>query len=115
MDEIFWIRLEALVHHKEIKIDRPAGSTHPRYPARIYPLDYGFLVDTHSGDGEGIDIWVGSRRPAALDGIACALDELKGDLEIKLIWGCSDEEIEDIIQFHRMGSQYAVFLKNPGR
>jgi inorganic pyrophosphatase len=115
MNEIFWVRLVALINCKEIKIDRPAGSSHPRYSKRVYPLDYGFLADTRSGDGEGIDIWVGSRRPAALDGIVCAFDELKSDLEVKLVWGCSDEEIKEIIQFHRMGSQYAIFIKNPGR
>jgi inorganic pyrophosphatase len=113
MDETFWMHLETLVNQKEIKIDRPARSPHPRYPKCIYPLDYGFLVDTRSGDGEGIDVWMGSRTPPKLNGIVCALDELKGDLEIKLIWGCSEEEIEQIIQFHRIGSQHAILISNP--
>ena len=59
-NEGFWKALDELVNHSEIMIDRPQGTAHPRYPDFIYKLDYGYLKDTSSMDGGGIDVWVGS-------------------------------------------------------
>ncbi len=59
-NEDFWKALDELVNNSEIVIDRPRGSAHPRYPNFIYNVDYGYLKDTASMDGSGIDIWVGS-------------------------------------------------------
>ncbi len=44
---------------KEItcKIDRPLGSEHPN-GGLFYPINYGFVPDTVSGDGEEIDCYV---------------------------------------------------------
>ena len=40
-----------------ITIDRPLGSRHPQYQF-IYPLNYGFVPNTRSGDGEELDAYV---------------------------------------------------------
>ena len=40
-----------------IKIDRPFGSKHPKH-GFIYPLNYGFIPGTVSGDGEELDCYV---------------------------------------------------------
>ena len=56
----FWHQLDKLVESSNIIIDRRQGAAHPRYPNFIYPYDYGYLSDTSSGDGDGIDIWVGT-------------------------------------------------------
>ncbi len=56
----FWQTLDTLVTESNLIIDRPRGSAHPRYPEYSYPLDYGYLRGTRSGDGDGIDMWVGS-------------------------------------------------------
>lgn len=40
-----------------IKIDRPLGSKHPKWDFE-YPVNYGFVPDTKSGDGEEIDAYV---------------------------------------------------------
>lgn len=34
-----------------VKVDRPLGSKHPKH-GFIYPVNYGFVPDTISGDGE---------------------------------------------------------------
>ncbi len=49
-----------LIVTNSLVIDRPKGSSHPRYPHVIYPLDYGYLENTTSSDGDGIDVWLGS-------------------------------------------------------
>ena len=40
-----------------IKIDRPLGSRHPKWDF-IYPVNYGFVPDTISGDGEETDAYI---------------------------------------------------------
>lgn len=40
-----------------VKIDRPLGSKHPKYDF-IYPINYGYIPDTISGDGEELDCYV---------------------------------------------------------
>lgn len=59
-NEDFWNALDQLVNTSEIVIDRPKGSSHPKYPDFVYKLDYGYLKNTSSMDGAGIDVWVGS-------------------------------------------------------
>ena len=49
----FWQALDRLVAGREVVVDRPRGTSHPRYPEFAYPLDYGYLAGTRSGDGEG--------------------------------------------------------------
>ena len=46
--EDFWKALDELVNTSEIVIDRPKGSTHPRFPNFIYRVDYGYLKNTAS-------------------------------------------------------------------
>ena len=41
----------------EVKIDRPMGSKHPKY-GFIYPVNYGYVPNTISGDGEELDCYV---------------------------------------------------------
>ncbi len=41
----------------ELKIDRPMGSKHPKY-GFIYPVNYGYVPNTISGDGEELDCYV---------------------------------------------------------
>lgn len=56
----FWFTLDKLVDTSEIIIDRPKGTAHPKYPDFIYKVDYGYLKNTSSMDGDGIDVWVGT-------------------------------------------------------
>ena len=42
----------------EVKIDRPIGSNHPNYPDHIYLVNYGYVPNTISGDGEELDAYV---------------------------------------------------------
>lgn len=41
----------------EVKIDREFGSKHPKH-GFIYPLNYGYIPNTISGDGEELDCYV---------------------------------------------------------
>jgi inorganic pyrophosphatase len=100
MEESFWLRLDELIKSSEMVIDRPKGTRHPGYPDLIFPLDYGYLKGTTGGDGNGIDIWQGTAGHRKLTAIACTVDIKKKDTEIKLIIGCTDEEIGIIEKCH---------------
>ncbi len=41
----------------QVKIDRPLGSKHPKHGFE-YPVNYGFVPYTESGDGEELDVYV---------------------------------------------------------
>ena len=41
-----------------IKIDRPMGSAHSQYTDMIYPINYGYIPGTESGDGEETDVYL---------------------------------------------------------
>ena len=52
------------------KMDRPLGSKHPKH-GFVYELNYGFIPNTISGDGEEVDVYV--------LGIDYPLDEFEGE------------------------------------
>lgn len=41
----------------KVKIDRPLGSRHPKWDM-IYTINYGYVPNTISGDGEELDCYV---------------------------------------------------------
>jgi len=96
----FWQALDKLTAENELVIDRSAGSAHPRYPAFIYPLDYGYLRGTSSADGNGIDVWRGTDSVMRIDAIMIIVDLVKRDSEIKLLMGCTEGEIALVNQMH---------------
>lgn len=95
----FWKALDELVSNSQIVIDRPKGTAHPKYPDVIYRVDYGYLKDTASMDGAGIDVWVGSGEKK-VDAIMCTVDLLKRDSEIKILIGCTEEEKKIVYETH---------------
>ncbi len=104
----FWHTIELLLETSDIVIDRPAGSRHPRYPDLIYPLAYGYLAGTQAADGNGIDVWVGSQPQRHISAIVCAVDLEKRDAEMKVLLGCTPEEIATVTAFHNQGTQAAL-------
>lgn len=98
-DKDFWNALDELVSNSKIVIDRPKGTHHPKYPSFIYKVDYGYLQNTSSMDGTGIDVWVGSAEKK-IDAIICTVDLMKKDSEIKILIGCTEEEKAIIYETH---------------
>lgn len=106
MNKLFWQNLDQLVATSQIVVDRPQGSVHPRQPDVIYPLNYGYLAGTSAGDGDGIDVWLGSLPARTVTGIVCTADVYKRDAEIKLLLGCTVAEIaliEAFLNGHGLG------------
>jgi len=111
MEKAFWSRLDELVVTSKIQIDRPRGAAHPRYPSFFYPLDYGYLEDTRSPDGNGIDVWVGSLPDQKVTALICTVDMLKRDSEIKLLLGCTPQQAQEILGVHNTDFQSAMLIE----
>ena len=98
-------------------MDRPLGSRHPEYPDLIYPINYGFLPETVSGDGEPIDAYLlGISEPIReYDGIVITSVHRKNDLEDKLVVSdranrYSREKIETLLAFQERFFQSEIIL-----
>ena len=89
----------------QVKMDRPKGCKHPKFGYE-YPVNYGFVPFTRSGDGEELDAYV-LLEDKPLDeyvGRCIGIVHRTDDDDDKLIVvpdGCdlSDEEIEKAIAF----------------
>ena len=96
----FWHTMADLAASKPIVIDRPKGTAHPSFPEAIYPFSYGYVEGTLAADGGGIDVWIGSQGNHELSGILCTYDTRDRDAEIKLLLGCTNDDVQVIIGFH---------------
>ena len=89
----------------EVKIDRPFGSKHPKH-GFIYPVNYGYVPNTVSGDGEELDCYVlGVFEPIdSFKGKCIAVIRRINDNDDKLIIvpegkDYSNDAIEALIEF----------------
>ena len=99
-NKLFWNAVDTLVSTGNIVIDRPKGSAHPRFSDTVYEVDYGYIEDTESMDGGGIDVWRGSLPESEVNAVICIVDLMKRDSEIKLLVGCTEEEMNTVYEFH---------------
>lgn len=107
----YWERLRILVENNKICIDRKKGTAHPNYSNIIYPVDYGYIENTTSMDNGGIDIFIGTDEQTGIQGIVCTIDILKNDSEIKIIYNCTENEIEMINEFLESKYMSSMFIK----
>ena len=99
-DKEFWKAVDTLVSSGKIVIDRPKGTSHPRFSNIKYNVDYGYIENTASMDGSGIDVWRGSLCNNTVNAVVCIVDLMKRDSEIKLLVGCTEDEINTVYEFH---------------
>ena len=87
-----WDAWEQRIETMGITIERPRATAHPDYPSVIYPLDYGFVNDTRSTDGEPLDVFVG-RGTTGLVGALLTTDHRQRDREVKLLYDCTPADV----------------------
>lgn len=112
-DDEFWGSVVRLLETSELAIDRPKGCHHPRFPEFVYPVNYGYLAGTTSGDGEGIDVWIGEDAEAGLIGLYVTVDPYSRNMEPKLVLNVSAHELELIDNFYERQPQSATYLARP--
>ena len=97
-----------------VKMDRPLGAKHPKH-GFIYPVNYGFVPDTISGDGEELDAYVlGPKEPLnTFTGHCVAIIHRTDDDDDKLIvvpdgQNPSDKEIEEQTKFQEQWFKHII-------
>lgn len=90
----------------KVTIDRPMGSSHPDYPALIYPVNYGYISGIVAPDGEEQDAYIlGVDVPVhEFTGKRIAIVHRRDDLETKWIIVPENivfnkQQIEEMIYF----------------
>lgn len=89
----------------EVKIDRPLGSKHPKH-GFIYQVNYGYIPNTISGDGEELDAYVlGEHEPIeSFNGEVIAIIHRTNDDDDKLVVmekgrNYTDDQIRALTEF----------------
>ena len=87
-------------------VDRPIGSSHPKHPEIIYPINYGYVDGVMAADGEEQDVYIlGTDEPLeTFEGKVIAVYHRTNDVEDKWIVSLDgrdykDREILDAIEF----------------
>ena len=77
----------------DVVIDRPMGTTHPRFPDFVYPINYGYIPGTMAPDGHPIDAYVlGAEYPIKrCSAMVIAVIRRRDDVEDKLVVALSGE------------------------
>ena len=98
----------------KIKIDRPFGTKHPKH-GFIYPLNYGYVPDTISGDGEELDAYLlGVFEPVEeFEGNCIAIIHRTNDNDDKLIIvpdgkDYSDDAIDALTEFQEQYFKHII-------
>ena len=88
-----------------VVMDRPLGSVHPKH-GFVYPVNYGYIPNTISGDGEELDAYVlGVHNPLTeFDGVVVAIIHRINDNDDKLIVmqegrNYTDDQIRALTEF----------------
>ena len=88
-----------------VKMDRPLGTAHPKH-GFIYEVNYGFVPNTISGDGEELDAYVlGEHKPLdEFEGRVIAVIHRTNDDDDKLVVmqdgrNYIDDQIEALLEF----------------
>lgn len=106
--------------NKNVKviIDRKMGSTHPKH-GFIYPVNYGYVPNTISGDGEELDCYVLGIFEAVneFEGKCIAIIHRLNDNDDKLIVvpdnrNFSDNEIEVLTEFQERFFKHEIIREN---
>jgi inorganic pyrophosphatase len=110
-DENFWAVLDALVDAAEVVVEWTAGSPHPRFPESAYPLDYGFLRGTRSGDAADIDVFLGRAGARTVTGIVSTVDGHKRDAEVKVLLDCTPAQADAVLNFLSWPGSFGCLLQ----
>ena len=102
----------------KIKIDRPFGSKHPKH-GFIYPVNYGYVPNTISGDGEELDAYLlGVFEPVnEYEGKCIAIIHRTDDDDDKLVivpnnTDYSDDAINALTEFQERYFKHIIIRKN---
>ena len=102
-----------------VTMDRPLGSKHPKYGFE-YPVNYGFVPNTRSADGEELDAYIfGNNEPLeTFTGLCLAVIHRLNDDDDKLVIVSegavlSDEDIRAATNFQEQYCKSEIIRQLP--
>ncbi len=95
----FWQKVETLLLSGNLKMEKKKGDVHSTFGNLIYPTDYGHLVDAKGAGEYGVSVYVGTGNHMEISALVVAVDILTKELDVKMLVGCNDDEIEDVLRF----------------
>lgn len=111
----FWQKVDTLFLSSGFVITRKKGDVHPRFKNLIYPTDYGYVKDTNSVSGDGVSVYAGSLSRYTITALVVAADILAKELDVKVLIGCTEEEVEDVLRFlNQTDYQKTVLIRKGG-
>lgn len=103
-----------------VKVDRPLGSRHPNYSGTIYSVNYGYVEEIRSPDGEEQDAYIlGIDTPVdKFTGIIIAIIHRYDDIEEKWVVApkevfFSKREIEEQVAFVEQYFKHELIFDEP--
>ena len=105
---------------KDVKVvmDRPLGSKHPKH-GFVYPVNYGYIPNTVSGDGEELDAYVlGEDKPLkTFNGVVRAIIHRTNDDDDKLVVtshenNFDETQIREMTKFQEQYFESVIYLQN---
>lgn len=101
----------------KVKMDRPLGTKHPKH-GFIYEVNYGYVPNTISGDGEELDAYVlGVHKPLdVFEGEVVAIIHRTNDDDDKLVVmekgkNYTDEQIRALTEFQEQWFDSVIIRK----
>ena len=93
----FWQKVDTIFLSSNVNIIRQKGEVHPQFKNLIYPTEYGHLDET--GNGNPISVYMGTKNHSEITGLIVAADILQKTIDVKLLLGCTEEEVNDVLHF----------------
>ncbi len=95
----FWQKVDTLFLSGNCRVLKKKGEVHATFSNLIYPLDYGKLDDLVGVNGNSIPVYFGSGNRNKVTGLVVAADILTKELDVKVLAGCNEDEIEDLLRY----------------
>lgn len=110
----FWQKVNTLYLSCGFTIVRKKGDHHPQFANLIYPVDYGYINETKSTNGEGLSLYAGTGDRNKISALVIAVDILSREMDVKVLVGCNSEEEESILRYLNQTDYQKTILVHKG-
>ncbi len=108
----FWQKVDTLYLSGTRKVFKKKGEVHDTFKNLVYPLDYARIEDMKSVSGHGVAVYLGSENRNKVSALVIAADILEKELDVKVLAGCTEEEIEEVLRYlNQTDFQKTVLIK----
>ncbi len=94
----FWQKVDTLYNFGDLKIIRKKGTPHEKYPALIYPCDFGYIKTLDSEEQVSMEVYRGAKG-RRIDALVICADILMKRFEVKALLGLDEEGQEEVLRF----------------